>query len=83
MDDVGDKAGEVDLIIFQSTETQGCNSDNANEASLLEDVKDNGENSKQKNNPRKKAEKKKNTKGVETRSSKKTNKPRGNLLLQP
>ena len=48
-----------------------CNDDNANEAPLLEFVKENGENSRHKLNQKERVEKKNNTKGVETRSSKK------------
>ena len=61
-------------------ETQGYNSDNATEAPLIEDVKDKGEKSKQKLNPRKRIEKKNNTKGVETRSSKTNQQTKGKPL---
>ena len=75
---VGNKLVEGDLLITQSREIKVFNPLNSqddndflmNEPPPLEVVKENGENSKHKLNQRKRAEKKNNTKGVETRSSK-------------
>lgn len=74
----GNQIEEENFLEAQSREIQAFDplfsqDDNAvlmNEPLILEAVKENGETSKQKPNQRKRAEKKSNIKGVETRSSK-------------